>query len=99
MFGPQRRPDGTQPIDPATSPGQVGATSSFFSTAGSKPAAPASTGSAPPSPTPSNSNNEIAAAEARQRKAQGRLGTIYTSNYGIAPSSKPSLSRQMLTGY
>lgn len=51
-----------------------------------------------PTPTPSNSYNEIAAAEAKQRKAQGRLATIYTSNYGIAPNSQVSLARKMLTG-
>ncbi len=48
-------------------------------------------------PTPSNSYNEIASSQAKAAKARGRLATIYTSNYGIAPNPQLSLARKMLT--
>lgn len=51
-----------------------------------------------PTPTPYNAYNEIAQAEAKQRKAQGRLATIYTNQFGIAPNTPVSLARRMLTG-
>ena len=59
------------------------------------PPAPAAAGDVP---NPSNSYNQLAAAAAAATRAKGRLSTIFTSNYGLAPRPNLSLSRQILTG-
>ncbi len=83
-----------------TTPGQPNATPEPIELGrpSAAPAASSPTGAPPAYPDASNSHNDIVAAQAKLDKAKGRLGTIYTSNYGIAAKTPVSLSKAFITG-